>query len=82
MSNKNVSGEDDKKPSAEKPRKPRGFAAMNKDRVREIASLGGKAAHQAGTAHEFTKEEARQAGKLGAKAVHEKRKASSDDDPV
>jgi general stress protein YciG len=51
----------------------RGFAAMDPQRVREIASLGGKTAHQNGTAHEFTSEEARAAGKKrhqrkGAKA--------------
>ena len=42
---------------------PRGFAAMDPQRQREIASLGGRAAHQSGHAHEFTSEEARAAGK-------------------
>ena len=41
----------------------RGFAAMDPQRQREIASLGGRAAHQSGHAHEFTSEEARVAGK-------------------
>ncbi len=41
----------------------RGFAAMDPKRQREIASLGGRAAHQSGHAHEFTSEEARAAGK-------------------
>lgn len=46
------------------PRKSlRGFAAMDPQRQREIASLGGRAAHQSGHAHEFTSEEARAAGK-------------------
>ena len=46
------------------PRKsPRGFAAMDPQRQREIASLGGRAAHQSGHAHEFTSEEARAAGR-------------------
>jgi len=50
------------KPSS--PRKSlRGFAAMDPQRQREIASLGGRAAHQSGHAHEFTSEEARAAGK-------------------
>ena len=40
----------------------RGFAAMSPERQREIASLGGRAAHQSGHAHEFTPEEARAAG--------------------
>jgi uncharacterized protein len=44
-------------------RSPRGFAAMDPQRQREIASLGGRAAHQSGHAHEFTTEEARAAGK-------------------
>lgn len=43
----------------------RGFASMNKDRQREIASLGGRAAHKKGTAHEWTSDEARLAGKKG-----------------
>lgn len=50
--------------------KPRGFAAMNPERVKEIASRGGKAAHEAGTAHRFTKEEASAAGRKGGSAPH------------
>ena len=42
----------------------RGFASMDPERQRAIASEGGKAAHQKGTAHEFTSEEARRAGSL------------------
>jgi len=42
----------------------RGFASMDPQRQREIASQGGKAAHQKGTAHEFTSEEARRAGSM------------------
>jgi general stress protein YciG len=44
--------------------KNRGFASMDPERQREIASQGGKAAHQKGTAHEFTSEEARRAGSM------------------
>ena len=44
-------------------RSRRGFAAMDPQRQREIASLGGRAAHQSGHAHEFTTEEARAAGR-------------------
>jgi len=47
----------------------RGFAAMDRQRQREIASLGGRAAHEKGTAHEFTPEEARVAGRKGGEAV-------------
>ncbi|HEY9828844.1 MAG TPA: KGG domain-containing protein [Stenomitos sp.] len=49
-----------------------GFASMDEDKQREIASKGGKAAHEKGTAHEFTSEEAREAGHKGGVAAHEK----------
>jgi general stress protein YciG len=49
-----------------------GFAAMDPEKQRRIASMGGKAAHKKGTAHEFTIEEARRAGKLGGVAAHKK----------
>ena len=55
------------------PRKPRGFAAMDRDRVSAIARKGGKAAHEAGTAHKFTSDEAKQAGRKGGLAPHKKR---------
>ena len=42
----------------------RGFASMDPERQRAIASEGGKAAHQKGTAHEFTSDEARRAGSM------------------
>ncbi|MDO8413243.1 MAG: KGG domain-containing protein [Gallionellaceae bacterium] len=48
----------------------RGFAAMDPERQREIASEGGRASHQKGTAHEFTSEEARQAGRIGGQHSH------------
>lgn len=51
----------------------RGFASMDRARQREIASLGGKAAHAKGTAHEFTPEEAREAGRKGGQASGERR---------
>lgn len=53
--------------------RPRGFARMDADRQREIASAGGKAAHAAGMAHEFTPEEARAAGKRGGRKISEDR---------
>ncbi len=46
----------------------RGFASMDAARQREIASQGGRAAHEKGTAHEFTSEEAREAGRKGGQA--------------
>lgn len=63
------------RPAEQKPRKPRGFAAMDRKLVSEIARKGGKAAHSAGTAHEFTTEEARIAGRKGGRATHAKRRA-------
>jgi general stress protein YciG len=54
--------------------RPRGFAAMNRALVSDIARKGGKAAHSAGTAHEFTSEEAREAGRKGGRATHAKRR--------
>jgi general stress protein YciG len=58
---------------APKARRPRGFAAMDRTKVSEIASKGGKAAHAAGTAHQFTSDEARAAGKKGGVAPHVRR---------
>ena len=46
----------------------RGFASMDEDKQREIASKGGKAAHQKGTAHEFDSAEAQEAGRKGGQA--------------
>ena len=43
----------------------RGFASMSPEKQREIASKGGRAAHEKGTAHEWTPDEARQAGRKG-----------------
>jgi uncharacterized protein len=56
----------------------RGFASMDEDRQREIASQGGKAAHEKGTAHEFTSEEAREAGRKGGEAVSQDREHMSE----
>jgi general stress protein YciG len=51
----------------------RGFASMNPEKQREIASKGGKAAHAKGTAHEWSPTEAREAGRKGGIASHRKR---------
>ena len=51
----------------------RGFASMDRNRQRDIASKGGKAAHQKGTAHEWTSEEARDAGRKGGVASHRRK---------
>jgi general stress protein YciG len=46
----------------------RGFASIDPQRQKEIASLGGKAAHASGKAHEFNTAEAREAGRKGGRA--------------
>ena len=51
----------------------RGFASMDRHKQKEIASKGGKAAHQKGTAHEWTSEEAREAGRKGGMASHRRK---------
>jgi len=51
----------------------RGFASMDRNKQKEIASKGGKAAHQKGTAHEWTSEEAREAGRKGGMASHRRK---------
>jgi general stress protein YciG len=56
----------------------RGFAAMDQNQQREIASKGGQAAHQKGTAHEFDSEEARRAGQKGGEAVSRNREHMAD----
>jgi general stress protein YciG len=48
---------------------------MDPDRQRRIASLGGKAAHAKGTAHEWNTDEAREAGRKGGTSAHQRRKA-------
>ena len=56
----------------------RGFASMDRSKQKEIASKGGKAAHQKGTAHEWTSEEARDAGRKGGLASHRRRREQKD----
>ncbi len=56
----------------------RGFASMDEDKQREIASKGGHAAHEKGTAHEFNSEEAREAGHKGGEAVSQDREHMSE----
>ncbi len=58
----------------------RGFASMDRNKQREIASKGGKAAHQKGTAHEWTSEEAREAGRKGGMASHRRKQQQKEGD--
>jgi general stress protein YciG len=56
----------------------RGFAAMSPEKQREIASEGGRAAHQQGVAHEWNSEEARLAGRKGGQTVSQNREHMSE----
>ena len=51
----------------------RGFASMDPDKQREIASKGGKVAHEKGRAHQWSREEAREAGRKGGLSTHQRR---------
>ena len=46
----------------------RGFASMDRERQREIARKGGRAAHEQGVAHQWSSEEARAAGRKGGQS--------------
>lgn len=59
----------------------RGFASMDRTKQREIARMGGKAAHRKGVAHQWTSEEAREAGrKGGAVTARSRRRDDASDD--
>jgi uncharacterized protein len=64
--------------STPKRKRGRGFASMDPQRLREIAAMGGRTAHQEGRAHTFTSEEAKAAGrKGGAAGLGKRRKTGS-----
>jgi general stress protein YciG len=50
---------------------------MDEEKRREVARMGGRAAHRKGTAHEFSSEEAREAGRKGGRAVSQNREHMS-----
>lgn len=77
MTNRGNEREQDKNNKGSDNAKGRGFASMDENRQREIASMGGKAAHQKGTAHEFTPDEARKAGREGGKRSSSSRSQSN-----
>lgn len=58
----------------------RGFAAITVEERKRISSLGGKAAHAAGTAHEWNGEEAKEAGRKGGSASQAKRRSDIEKD--
>lgn len=51
----------------------RGFASMDPEKQKAIASKGGHAAQAAGTAHHFSSEEAKAAGHIGGKVSQARR---------
>jgi len=55
-------------------KRPRGFAAMSREKQRELASKGGKASHEQGTGHQWNSETARAAGKKGGEASRNRAK--------
>ena len=56
----------------------RGFASMDPQRQRQIASEGGRAAHEKGRAHQFDSNEARIAGRKGGEAISRNREHMSE----
>jgi len=56
----------------------RGFAAMDREKQRKIASEGGRAAHRQGVAHEWSRDEAREAGRKGGQIVSQNREHMSE----
>ena len=75
--NRNEGGSDSRGTGNVSRKTPRGFAAMDPQAQRAIAAKGGRAAHQKGTAHEFTSEEARVAGRKGGEASRGGRRSST-----
>ena len=75
--NRTDGGSDTRAQSGVSRKTPRGFAAMDPQAQRAIAAKGGRAAHQKGTAHEFTSEEARVAGRKGGEASRGGRRSST-----
>ena len=59
--------------------KGRGFAGMDAEQQRQIASAGGRAAHASGHAHEFSPEEAREAGRKGGEARSQRSRGGNSD---
>lgn len=74
---RNDGGADSRSTSSVSRKTPRGFAAMDPQAQRAIAAKGGRAAHQKGTAHEFTSEEARVAGRKGGEASRGGRRSTA-----
>lgn len=78
MSRSNNESSDRREDSSERKTSNRGFAAMDPEKQRRIASEGGRAAHRQGVAHEWSRDEARQAGKKGGQIVSQNREHMSE----
>jgi len=76
LDNEGVGAEDITTGEGTPQKKGRGFASMDENKQREIASKGGKAAHQKGTAHEFDSAEGQAAGRIGGQARQQKAQQS------
>jgi len=59
-----------------------GLASVGPEKRQEIAAKGGKAAHQKGTAHEWTSQQARDAGIKGGKASARKKRTERNSMPL
>ena len=68
----------DREESSERKTSNRGFAAMDPEKQKRIASEGGRAAHRQGVAHEWSRDEARQAGRKGGQIVSQNREHMSE----
>jgi general stress protein YciG len=56
----------------------RGFASMDREKQRKIASKGGIAVHKKGTGHEWDSKEARAAGAKGGMRTNIKKKLAKE----
>lgn len=70
--------ETERSEGAQKRTANRGFAAMDPEKQRRIASEGGRAAHKQGVAHEWSRDEAREAGRKGGQIVSQNREHMSE----
>ena len=74
----NESSGDGREDSSGRKTSNRGFAAMDPEKQRRIASEGGRAAHRQGVAHEWSRDEAREAGRKGGQIVSQNREHMSE----
>jgi uncharacterized protein len=78
MSRGSVSSDNNREESSGRRTANRGFAAMDPEKQKRIASEGGRAAHRQGVAHEWSRDEAREAGRKGGQIVSQNREHMSE----